>query len=179
MKINKKGLNRFVKAAPTLILKFTFNIILFSFSIIVFAKLQNAKKLLLSYLLIIFYLILSIIINRLFTKFTLKRILNKSYDFIIFRRKIFLKEIFGENFEIKKYKKDNLSILGGSFVFFLLMNLISIPFFFFIKNIKTLLFIQFIIILFTLFFTLNIIVPLFLFDEYENFRGKLNNEKDT
>ncbi len=179
MKLPKEGLNYFIKAAPILFAKFTFNILFFAFFSLFFLKGVKNNNILTLWLLPLFYILLTFLANKLLTKKILLRALNINHKKLFFTRKGFLSESFKEKFDYAIYQEDNLKIFKIAFIFFVLLNLISLPLYPLVKNTTIFYPLQIIILVFTFFFTSNIIVPLFLFKEYSIFKGEKNNEKDT
>ncbi len=177
MIISREGINLFVKSAPWLLLKFTFNIILFGILILALLKYNNFHILQLTA--ILFYMIIVFIFNALMNKSMLKKVLDEKSDRFYFFRKSLLKKKFGKAFDQNSYQKDNLVIFIFAVFFFIIMIAVSIPFYLLFKN-RNFVYLDLIIVFFfTFFFTLNIISPLFFFLEYQKLRAKKDNEKNT
>ncbi len=177
MIISREGINLFVKSAGWLLLKFTFNILLFGVIILSLLKYDNSH--ILRLIIILFYLIIVFIFNALINKNMLKKVLGEKSNRLFFFRKSLLKNKFGKAFDRYSYQKDNLMIFMFAILFFIIMNAVSIPFYLLIKNQNFIFLILIIVFFFTLFFTLNIISPLFFFLEYQKLRAKKDNEENT
>ncbi len=178
MKLPKEGLNYFIKVAPILFAKFTFNILFFAFFSLFFLKEIKNNNIFTLFLLTLLYILLTFLVNKLLTRKILSKSLNINKNFL-FTRKGFLSEYFKEKFNHEIYKEDNIKIAKIAFIFFIILNFISLPLYLIIKKMIFFYPLQIIILAFTFFFTSNIIIPLFLFKEYSIFKGDENNEKHT